>query len=228
MKLTKNSNKFKKKYNKKRKSMQKYRYNKSSNIGGADVVETALLPWNLDIVRTLILGNYDPKSSLNQLSGFILYNIIQNWAWSEILVNSARLWNRGKLTEILINQMSKVNPGVSEKKLWQNLTLNKHGVICNWDLSKCNLIELPELFGAIRTTEYLDLSGNQVKSLPESFGYITVGMHLDLSDNQLNSLPDSFKSITVGQDLLLYRNPLQDQVIPTVFPNVVGDVKYIL
>ena len=70
----------------------------------------------------------------------------------------------------------------------------------------------------------LELDGNQLSSLPDSFGSITVGGNLSLFNNQLGSLPDSFGSITVGRDLDLRDNPLDDQAIPTHFPNVGGKI----
>ena len=87
------------------------------------------------------------------------------------------------------------------------------------------LSSLPDSFGSLTVPGNLSLDNNKLSSLPDSFGSITVGGHLWLNYNQLSSLPDSFGSITVDGRLSLYGNQLQDQDIPTSFPNVRGNVR---
>ena len=162
MKLSKRSNKLRNnsKRNKNLKkgvTLQKYRYT-SRNIGGATKTPMFLdnkiighhtsfqpvnifeptCPWQLDIVRTVLLGISDEQSQLCQLQGKgdILENIIKNWAWPDVLVNSARLWETEKLLNVLIGEMLEVNPHrqVTEAKLRQKLQLNPDGSIKNWYL----------------------------------------------------------------------------------------------
>ena len=118
---------------------------------------------------------------------------------SDVLVNNARLWAPELFLKVLIEEMLEANPGVTEATLRMGLRLNPDGSINTWILYNCNLRVLPELFGAVRTTDTLGLYGNQLSSLPESFG-----------------------SITVGGNLYLYDNQLDDQTISANFPNVDG------
>ena len=161
----------------------------------------------------MLLGTHDAQSPLRQLRSQhrLLELIIRDW----VLVTPEVLF-----LEVLIAEMLEVNPGVTEARLRKGLELNPDGSIKGWDLNWCGLRALPELFGAVRTTEYLLLNFNELTSLPDSFGSITVGGDLRLYYNDLSSLPDSFGSITVGRDLELNDNQLKDQDIPAAFPNV--------
>ena len=168
-------------------------------------------PWRLEIVRAVLLGTHDPQSPLHQLRSEhrLLELIIRDWAWPEVLVNSARLWAPELFLDVLIAEMLEANPGaVTEAKLREKLKLNPDGSIKSWNLCNCGLRALPELFGAVTTTEFLYLHNNQLSSLSASFGSITVGGCLCLHHNQLSLLPDSFGSITVGGNLTLYCNKL--------------------
>ena len=166
-------------------------------------------PWQLDIVRVVLRGTHDAQSPLCQLRGqqSVLELIFRGWAWSEMLVNSARLWAPELFLDVLIAEMLEANPGVTEARLRnlgygeKRLELNPDGSIKSWILSRCGLRALPELFGAVTTTETLNLDSNKLSSLPASFG-----------------------SITVGGDLWLGHNQLHDQDIPAHFPNLSGRV----
>ena len=149
-------------------------------------------PWRLDIVRAVLRGTRCPNSPLRRLSSEMLKMIVRRWAWPEVLVTSAKLWEPLVLLNVLIREMVECNPGVTETKLREGLELNPDSSIKSWNLQDCNLGKLPEMFGALRIPDYLDLSGNKLSSLPASFGLIEVSGNLDLSHNQLGSLPDSF------------------------------------
>ena len=76
-------------------------------------------PWRLDIARAVLRGTHDAQSPLHQLRSQhrLLELIIRGWAWPEVLVNSARLWEPMLIAEI--------NPGTAtEAKLRDNLELN--------------------------------------------------------------------------------------------------------
>lgn len=173
----------------------------------------------------VLMGTYDPQSKLFQLQGMrdtVLRLIIMYWAWPEMLVNSARLWEPSVLVDEIIAEMIKCNPGVTEANLRVSLVWNDDGSIRDWDMAKFSIRSLPELFGAVRTTGDLRLDNNQLSSLPDSFGSIVVARNLYLNGNQLSSLPGSFVSINVGGGLQLQDNALQE--IPESFPNVYGPV----
>ena len=168
------------------------------------------------------MGTYDPQSKLFQLQGMrdtVLRLIIMYWAWPEMLVNSARLWEPSVLVDEIIAEMIKCNPGVTEANLRVSLVWNDDGSIRDWDMAKFSIRSLPELFGAVRTTGDLRLDNNQLSSLPDSFGLIEVGGALWLYNNQLSSLPDSFGSIKVGADLHLDNNQLSS--LPDSFGSIV-------
>lgn len=181
----------------------------------------AVCPWRLETVRAVLLGTHDAQSPLCQLQAqqSVLELIIRGWAWPDVLVNSARLWAKELFIDVVIAEMLEANPGaVTEAKLREGLELNPDGSIKCWNLRRCGLRALPELFGAVCTTGHLVLSDNQLSYLPDSFGSVTVGGDLYLSDNQLSSLPDSFGSITVGGDLVLNYNQLSS--LPDSFGSI--------
>ena len=156
--------------------------------------------------------------------------------------------------DLLISKIIELNPGVTKEQLREKLVFNEDDSIRHWDLSKLNLVQLPESFGFIQITGNLYLYENQLislpdtfgsirvggdlslsgnlhtpsdcglSSLPDNFGSIRVGGNLWLSENELSCLPDSFGSIRVGGNLYLSHNSLQDQDIPAEFPNVKGKV----
>merc|ERR1712110_179986 len=126
------------------------------------------------------------------------------------MITSARRWEPLVLLDVVIAEIIRANPGVTEAKLRMNLTLNPDGSIHDWCMQSGLLIQsLPELFGAVRTTGNLMLQYNSLSSLPDSFGSIEVGGDLELHSNQLSSLPDSFGSLSVGGNLYLYSNQLR-------------------
>ena len=152
--------------------------------------------WQIQIVRRLLLGTHDDNSPLRHLRAqhHILEMIFKSIP--ELFPNT------------VIAQMLLANPNANNEKLRAGLTLNQDGSIDEWNLSFCDLVVLPELFGGIRTTGDLTLDNNQLSSLPKSFGSIVVGGSLYLINNQLSSLPKSFGSIIVGGNLELNRNQL--------------------
>ena len=64
----------------------------------------------------------------------------------------------------------------------------------------------------------LDLSKNQLMYLPDEFGQLTQLKRLDLLSNRLINLPLSFVNLNKLQWLDLKENPIQDEL-----PDVVGD-----
>ena len=261
MKLSKRRKNSKRNINlKKRRTQQKYRYNKTSiNIGGSsingtppilspssennnnynnnnnnNVVLSPMYPWRLDIIRAVLLGIHDPQSPLCQLRSNVnlCELIIRGFVWSEMLVNWARDWQSEMFLEVLLAEMIAVNPGTTEDQLRylpnQNLrlVLNPDGSIKSWNLNRCGLRVLPELFGAVCTTGYLWLDHNQLNSLPDSFGSIVVGDDLGLDNNHLITLPDSFGSITVGSNLMLYTNQLH--TLPESFGSITVGLSILL
>ena len=110
--------------------------------------------------------------------------------------------------DLLISNIIELNPEVTEEQLREKLVFNEDDSIRHWDLSKLNLVQLPESFGFIQITGDLFLSRNKLSSLPDSFGSISVGRTLYLHNNQLSSLPNSFGSIIVGRSLYLNDNQL--------------------
>ena len=179
-----------------------------------------LCPW-VHHVRAVLRGTLDAGSPLRLLSSEVLQMILNEWerAWPEMLVNIARRWTPEIFIETLISELIKANPNACSGSLSQGLKLNKDGTIKSWTINSRELKNLPELFGAIVTTENLSLHDNQLGSLPNSFGYIQVGGDLTLDTNRLTSLPDSIGGIKVGQNLTLYDNYL------TSLPNSIGGIQ---
>ena len=177
-----------------------------------------LCPWRLDIVRAVLRGTRDDKSPMRLLSSEVLKMIIRRWAWPEVFVNSVRLWEPDVFLDVLIGEMLECNSGAVDSKgeslteatLRRWLQQNPDKTIKKWDLRDCGLRALPELFGALHTTEDLILSDNQLISLPASFGHLSVGKDLWLNYNQLTELPASFGHLSVGKDLWLNHNQLTE------------------
>ena len=118
----------------------------------------------------------------------------------------------------VIQQIIILNPWTTEELLKRSLFFNPDDSIKNWDLSKLNLEQLPELFGYLHISRDLYLHNNQLSSLPESFGSLTVGRNLWLNFNNLSSLPESFASITVGGNLGFAYNNLKS--LPESFGSI--------
>jgi len=120
----------------------------------------------------------------------------------------------------------------------QLASLNLHSI----DLSKNNLMELPECIGNFKYLHLLNLSGNQLLRLPESFGNLERLQSLDISNNRqlafsewlgklknlqllnlsknrLTVLPESLGMLTQLQSLDLSSNNL------TMLPESLGKIK---
>ena len=173
------------------------------------VVGQQLCPWSHGVVHAMLLGTHDHNSPLHKLrtNYHLLELIIVRWVWPELFLNA------------LIVDVHKANSAVvTEAKLREGLKLNPDGSINNWDLSRCNLMILPDSFCSIRVSNNLLLCRNKLRSLPDSFGLIKVCGHLSLSNNVFNTLPNSFASITVGGDLKLDRSNIK--ILPDSFGSI--------
>jgi hypothetical protein len=107
----------------------------------------------------------------------------------------------------LAQEMAKMHPYSSYFRYLDYATFDENGNLKDWDLSRCKLKVLPEIFGKVKVLGNLNLSENELTALPNSFGKIEVGGDLDLGYNRLNVLPENFMNILVGGDLVLRRNP---------------------
>jgi hypothetical protein len=107
-------------------------------------------------------------------------------------------------TEILVEHIMLISPGANKEKMLKGRKLewdpfgSRRCELVNWNLSNCQISQLPESFCALVCYGDLKLNGNQLRSLPEGFGDITVGGGLFLSRNQLTEYPSSFPNAAGG------------------------------
>eukprot|EP00658_Telonema_sp_P-2_P009953 TRINITY_DN13718_c0_g1_i1.p1 TRINITY_DN13718_c0_g1~~TRINITY_DN13718_c0_g1_i1.p1 ORF type:complete len:198 (-),score=57.08 TRINITY_DN13718_c0_g1_i1:130-669(-) len=133
---------------------------------------------------------------------------------------------RDRAVDLLLNSMLELNPESTEQALRVGLEFNANGTLGQWDLAQCNLVCLPESFGAVRIDGNLDLRSNSLRSLPETFGAIRVGGDLHLRGNQLSWLPKTvMETLQVGGDLDLQNNQLS--TLPEVMNVRVGGDLYL-
>ena len=128
---------------------------------------------------------------------------------------------------LLFSSMSDMNPDIDYNIFSDNCLLNYDNSIHFIEFQNLNLNKLPELFGAIRSSNNIYLHNNELNSLPDSFGFIEVGATLCLSGNNLTKLPESFQNINIKYDLFLDNNPNLDELpnsLPNSFQHIGGQI----
>src|SRR5579859_1433277 len=76
------------------------------------------------------------------------------------------------------------------------------------DLSKLNLIAIPDSLSQLTNLQYLNLDNNQITAIPDSLAQLTNLQRLDLGYNQITAIPNSLAQLTNLQHLELDHNQI--------------------